>query len=79
MKVIITLPKSLILGLAKREQKIINDSPKDGFGQTDIEEWWKHVGKRDAFYEIIDLYESISADDEDAYEELQAVYEEFDG
>ena len=75
-KVIITLPKSLLLGLAKKEQEIINSDYDENHQTMDITDVSYHAGKRDAFMAVIAHYEMMTAEDESFLEDAGENQEE---
>lgn len=68
-KVVITLPKSLLLGLAKKEQEMIDEKKDENHNQMDDFDVMYHCGKRDAFYAVIENYELMTAEDESFLED----------
>ena len=75
-KVVITLPKSLLLGLAKKEQEMIDKKKDENHIQMDDLDLMYHCGKRDAFYAVIENYELITAEDESFIEDAGENQEE---
>lgn len=68
-KEVITLPKSLLLGLAKKEQEMIDEKKDEKHNQMDDFDVMYHCGKRDAFYAVIESYELMIAEDESFLED----------
>lgn len=68
-KVIITLPKSLLLGLAKKEQALIDSGRDENQNLMNDLDVGYHCGKRDAFYAVIEHFEMMTAEDESFYED----------
>lgn len=68
-KGIITIPKSYLLGKAKKEQEMI-DTRKDEnhYAMSDLDVMY-HAGKRDAYHAVIEYYEMVMAEDESFLEE----------
>ena len=75
-KVMITLPKSLLLGLAQKEQEMIDNRRDEAYNHMDDIDVVYHWGKRDAFYAVIEHFEMFTAEDESFLEDAGENQEE---